>query len=488
MTSPLSHLEPIGLWKHFDSLRAIPRPSGDESKVIEYIEANAKRMGWGVRRDAVGNICLQVPSSQGREGQPIVVLQAHLDMVCEKEVGSDFDFSRAPIDVSVHGDWVSSKGTTLGADNGIGVAAALAVCEDTTVEHGPIELLFTVDEEGSLSGAKQLDPTLVRGRILLNLDAENDDQIVIGCAGGCDTEIEYGARRAMAPEGHIPVKLSVGGLLGGHSGLSIHENRGNAIRILARILRRYLREQEIYVERIEGGNKSTTIPREAYAVFFAPEKYLSRAQQLIDEVSEAFMREIGVVDSGLRVMLERTATPSVSPFDCSSTRRLVRLLNALPHGVLAMSRAHPTQVHSSTNLASVRTDVDRVTLTMSSRSMLQWSLDGVLNQIDAVSRLAGAATEETSAYGPWHVHEQSTAMALALAAFEKVYGTRPRCTVIHGGLECGPLSERLPGIDMICFGPRIENAHTPTERVSISSVQRFYSVLGDMLTRVGTHA
>lgn len=488
MTSPLSTLEPRNLWKRFDELRSIPRASGDESHVIDYIEARAKENGWTVRRDAVGNVCLRVPASPGLDALPIVVLQAHLDMVCEKDAGSDFDFSRNGIQAVLEGDWVTARGTTLGADNGVGVAAALAVCEDPSTVHGPVELLFTVDEEGSLSGAKQLDPSLVRGRILLNLDAENDDELVIGCAGGCDTEIEYGARRAPAPDGLIPMKLSVGGLLGGHSGLSIHENRGNAIRILARILRRYLREQEIYLWGIEGGNKPTAIPREAHAVFYTPEKFLPRARQLVDEVTEAFMREIGVVDSSLRVTLEPTDRPTVSPFDCSSTRRLVRLLNALPHGVLAMSRTHPSQVHSSTNLASVRTDIDRVTLVMSSRSMLQWSLDGVLNQIDAVSRLAGAATEETSAYGPWHAQEQSVASDLAVAAFEKVHGHPPRRAVIHGGLECGPLSERLPGVDMISFGPRIEGAHTPAERVNVPSVQRFHAFLVDFLARVGSRA
>lgn len=484
MTNPLSNLEPKSLWMHFDKLRSIPRPSGDENGVIDYIENLASRHGWLVRRDDVGNVSVRVPASPGRESRAPVVLQAHLDMVCEKDAASDFDFSRGAIHVETDGDWVVARGTTLGADNGVGVAAALAVCEDSNVQHGPVDLLFTIDEEASLRGAKELDPSIVQGRILLNLDAENDDELVIGCAGGCDTEIEYGARRAPAPDGLIPLKLSVGGLLGGHSGLSIHENRGNAIRILSRILRRYLREQEIFVWGIEGGNKPTAIPREATAVFYAPEKFLPRAQQIVDEVTEAFMREIGVVDSNLRVTLEPVPRPSINPFDCSSTRRLVRLLNALPHGVLAMSRSHPTQVHSSTNLASVRTDVDRVTMVTSSRSMLQWSLDGVLNQIDAVSRLAGAATEESSAYAPWHAHENSVATSLAIAAYQKVYGREPVRAVIHGGLECGPLSERIPGVDMVSFGPRIEGAHAPGERVNILSVQRFHSFLIEFLDRV----
>ncbi|MFW5739577.1 MAG: beta-Ala-His dipeptidase, partial [Myxococcota bacterium] len=436
------------------------------------------------RRDRVGNVCVCVPATAGRESQRVVVLQAHLDMVCEKDAGSDFDFSRGAIEVAVEGEWVVGKGTTLGADNGIGVAAALAVCEDPNSDHGPVELLFTVDEEASLRGAKEIDPSLVQGRILLNLDAENDEEIVIGCAGGSDTEIEYGARRAPAPDGLGPYKLGVSGLLGGHSGLSIHENRGNAIRILARILRRCLREQEIFVWGIEGGNKPTAIPREAHAVFYAAEKFVPRAQAIADEVSEAFLREIGVVDSNLRVTLEAAEPQAITPFDCSSTRRLVRLLNALPHGVLAMSRTQPAHVHSSTNLASVRTDVDRVTIVLSSRSMLQWSLDGILNQIDAISRLAGAATEESSAYAPWHAQESSHALAVAASSYEDVFGTQPRRAVIHGGLECGPLSERIPGIDMVSFGPRIEGAHAPGERVNIPSVQRFDAFLRSFLPRV----
>ncbi len=484
MTSPLINLEPKALWEHFDALRSIPRPSGDESSAIDYILAFADRKGWSVRRDAAGNVSVRVPATSALESRPGVVLQAHLDMVCEKDVGSDFDFSRGPIDVGVEGDWVVARGTTLGADNGIGVAAALCVCADPEVEHGPVELLFTVEEEGSLRGAKQIDPSLLRGRILLNLDAENDEEIVIGCAGGCDTEIEYGARRASAPDGLIPLKLRVEGLLGGHSGLSIHENRGNAIRILARILRRYLREQEVFVWGIEGGNKPTAIPREAFAVFYAQEKFIVRARAIAGEISEAFMREIGVVDSNLRVTLERTEEQSVTPFDCSSTRRLVRLLNALPHGVLAMSRTQPSQVHSSTNLASVRTDVDRVTLVMSSRAMLQWSLDGIVNQIDAVSRLAGAATEQTSAYSPWHAQESSRAVEIAVEAYREVFGREPRRAVIHGGVGGGALSGRIAGIDMASFGPRIEGAHSPGERVHVPSVQRFHAFLRSFLLRV----
>ena len=484
MTSPLSNLEPKALWMLFDTLRTIPRASGDENHVIEYVEALAKDHAWPIRHDRAGNVCVQVPATVGHEGQPLVVLQAHLDMVCEKDAGSDFDFSRAPIEVAVEGDWVVAKGTTLGADNGVGVAAALAVCADSTSEHGPVELLFTVDEEESLRGAKQIDPSLVQGRILLNLDAENDEELVIGCAGGCDTEIEYAARRAPAPEEAVAWKLSVSGLLGGHSGLSIHENRGNAVRILARILRRCLREIELFVWSIEGGNKPTAIPREAHAVFYASDKAIPRARAIADAVAEAFLREIGVVDSNLKVTLEPAPAQTVPPFDCSSTRRLVRLLNALPHGVLAMSRTHPARVHSSTNLASVRTDVDRVTIVLSSRSMLQWSLDGILNQIDAVSRLAGAATEETSAYSPWHAQEESRAVELAAAAYEKVYGKQPRRAAIHGGLECGPLCERIPGVDMVSFGPSIDGAHTPGERVNIPSVQRFYGFLQAFLASV----
>lgn len=485
VTSPLSKLEPAPLWAHFDAIRSIPRPSGDETGVIEYVESCAKAHDWVVRRDEAGNVCVRVPATPGRESRQPVVLQAHLDMVCEKDAGNDFDFSRGAIDLAVEGDWVVAKGTTLGADNGIGVAAALTVCEDSAAEHGPIELLFTIDEEGSVCGAKHIDPSLIQGRILLNLDSEDDSEIVVGCAGGCDTEIEYGARRTSPPEGHVALKLSVGGLLGGHSGLAIHENRGNAVRILARILRRYLKENEIYVWSIEGGNKPTTIAREAHAVFFAAEKFVPRARQIALEVRESFMREIGLVDSGLVVTLEGAGDQRVPPFDCSSTRRLVRLLNALPHGVLAMSRTDPARVHSSTNLASVRTDVDRVTVLLSSRSMLHWSLDGILNQIDAVSRLAGAATEQTSAYSPWHALEGSMATELAAAAYTEVYGREPRRAVIHAGLECGPLSERIPGIDMVSFGPRIEGAHAPGERVHIPSVRRLESFLKAFLSRVG---
>ena len=481
MTSPLTNLEPRALWRHFDQLRTMPRASGDEALVVSYVERWAAQHGWQSRRDAVGNVCVAVPGTTGKETVPGLVLQAHLDMVCEKDAGSGFDFSRSAIAVAVEGDWVTARGTTLGADDGIGVAAALALCEDQSIAHGPLELLFTVDEESSVRGAKELDPGLIKGRMLLNLDAEDDTEIVIGCAGGCDTEIEYGARRAALHDGQVPLRMSVSGLMGGHSGLAIHENRGNAIKILARILRHCLRESEIFVWSIEGGNKPTAIPRQAQAVFYVAAKFVDRVREIAEETYDAFVREIGVVDPSLSVTVEEAEEQAVPPFDCSSTRRLVRLLNALPHGVLAMSRTHPTKVHSSTNLAAVRTDVDRVTIVMSSRSMLQWGLDGILNQIDAVSRLAGAATEQTSGYSPWHGLAESKVTELAVSAFEKAFGSAPRRAVVHAGLECGPLSERIADLDMVAFGPRIEGAHAPGERVHIPSVQRFYTFLQHFL-------
>jgi dipeptidase D len=374
-----------------------------------------------------------------------------------------------------------SNRTTLGADNGIGIAAALAVAEDADTPHGPLELLFTVDEEATVDGAKKLESSIVAYRRMLNLDAENDEELVVGCAGGADVDIEYGVRRTPVQEDGVAVVLQVRGLRGGHSGLSIHESRGNAIKILARVLRRWLRLAEVYIWSIEGGNKPTAIAREASALLLVPVKLVDRLRAIADQAAQAFLDELGDLDGGLEVTLDKAKCPDVPPMDCSSTRRLVRLLNALPHGVQAMTREEPQRVHTSANLAAVRTGVDRVTITMSARSMLAWGLDEMLNQIDATSCLAGAATEEIAVYPPWRAVEGSPMVALAHRIYGEVFSSEPRLSAIHAGAECGVIGQRVPDMDMVSFGPLIEDAHSPSERVSVASVQRFHLFLSRFL-------
>lgn len=484
MKTVLTDLQPARVWFHFDRIRCIPRASGEEAEVRRYVEQVAAERGWTSSTDRAGNICVRVPATPARASARTVVLQAHLDMVCEKEAGLDFDFGRSPIAARVEDDWVTSTRTTLGADNGIGVAAALAVCEEPGVDHGPIEILLTVDEEANGTGAEALEPGFVEGRTMINLDSEDDGVVVIGCAGGCSTEVEYAARRSPAPKDYEPVRLSISGLRGGHSGLTIHENRGNAIKLLARVLHRFFGKADLYLGTCEGGNKHNAIPRDASATLFVPAAFVDRARQIVSDAYDEIASEIRSIDPDFRMVLEPAEPQSVPPFDCSSTRRLVRLLVALPHGVIAMSRDLPGVVESSTNLATVRTDVDRVTIVNNSRSLYASSLRAVLDQIDSISRLAGADSTESAAYPPWRADRSSPLIELVRNAARDTVGATPALYTMHAGLECGVVAQRIPGMDIVSFGPLIEGAHAPGERVSIPSVARFYRVLGSLLSRL----
>lgn len=485
MNAPLTGFEPARLWAHFDHIRSIPRPSGQEAAVIAYVERVARDRGWTVRRDAIGNVVVKVPPTPGRKSARPIVLQAHLDMVCEKVPSSNFDFSKDPINARIDGDWLVATETTLGADNGIGVAAALAACEEPGCEHGPIEILLTVDEETSGIGALKLDPSMVEGRTMLNLDSEDDSMVVVGCAGGCSTEIEYAAKRAAAPSDYTPVRVSVGGLRGGHSGLTIHENRGNAIKLLARVLHRFLAKADLYLSSCEGGSKQNAIPRDASALIYVPTSFLPRAREIVETTRSEIVSEVGSTEPDLRISVEPTEPTATAPFDCSSTRRFIRLLVALPHGALAMSQQAHGVVETSTNLATVATESSRVTIVSSSRSLRSSNLRFLLDQLDAISRLAGADASESAGYPPWHVDPESSLARLVRTTSQEVMGKPPVMTTMHAGLECGVIAQRIPDMDMISFGPLIEGAHAPGERVNVPSVQRFYKLLTTLLGRLG---
>ena len=478
VTTSLPEIHPRRLWKHFDAIRQIPRPSGDEQKVAAYVEAVARDRAWTVKRDAAGNLCLCVPATAGRENVPPLALQAHLDMVCEKREDRDFDFTQQPIEAVLEGDWVSSRDTTLGADNGIGVSAALAICEDPDTSHGPVEILLTVDEEGTGAGAAGLDPSLLSARRMINLDAEREGALVVGCAGGCSTEIDFAARRAAIPKGSVPFLFRVSGLTGGHSGLLIQSNRGNAIKLLARVLARILAKCDATIWNLEGGNKHNSIPREAHALVYLPAQVVEQARQLVELSFQEFRSEVGPVDPGIQLSIRDIEPQTLLPFDCSSTRRLIRLLMALPHGVHGMSRDVPTMVETSINLATVHSDVDRVHVVMSSRSLAASGLRCLLDQVDATARLAGADTTEIGFYPPWYARPDSPLVSVAAAACREVFGSAPPQVSIHAGLECGLITPKFDSFDIVSIGPLIEGAHAPGERVSVQSVQRLYRVLG----------
>ena len=484
MSSPLESLEPKLLWQHFDTIRQIPRPSKHEEKIIAGVKSWAADRGFEVVQDAAGSMTIKVPPTPGHEDAPTVILQGHLDMVCEKNADVGLDFMTEGIEVEVVGDWVQAKGTTLGADNGIGVAAGMAVADDPDAVHGPLELLCTVDEETGLTGAKDLDPAIITGRIMLNLDTEEDGSIYIGCAGGADSLATLNVGRRMASLGSIPMKISVTGLRGGHSGLNIIENRGNAIKLATRVLLAAIEEGiDLDLVSMTGGSKHNAIPRECFAVCRVDKAKTEALKAVAERKTKEFRDEFLATDPDLAVAIDELDDDESrrQVLNVHSRDRLLRTLDGLPHGVMAMSRDVPGLVETSNNLATVATDDEHAMVTVSYRSSVMPALFAVRSQVDSIFRQAGATVHVDDAYPGWKPNPDSPIVKTTSDVFERLFGSKPEIKAIHAGLECGLLVEKVPGMDVVSIGPQIENAHSPEERVQISSVQKFYKHLTALL-------
>ncbi len=480
MPSPLDQLEPRLVWRHFDAIRQIPRPSKNEERIAEHVVSWARGRRFEVKRDRVGNVVVRVPASPGHEKAPVTVLQGHLDMVPEKNSDVSFDFLKDPIQVRVDGDYVYAKGTTLGADNGIGVAGAMAVAEDPSAVHGPLELLFTVDEETGLTGAMQLDPAVLAGRTLLNLDTEEDAALYIGCAGGADTHAKFAIARKDTRPGTLALHIAVRSLRGGHSGVDIHENRGNALKFLLRVLDA-IRERGVRfaVVWLGGGSKHNAIPREADAVIRIAPHNRAKLRKAVEGASAALKEEFGEICPNAHVDVTPVEDDAANRrvWRPGDARRVIDALLACPHGVLAMSRAVPGLVETSNNLAVVATEDGTVNVTTSTRSSVMPSLAAATGEIAALFRLAGAEVELQDGYPGWKPNPNSSVLKLVERVYEQEFRARPHVKAIHAGLECGLIGERCPGMDMVSFGPQIESPHSPDERVQISTVGKFYRLL-----------
>ncbi len=486
MSSPLEGLEPRHIWQHFDGIRKVPRPSKHEEKVVEHVLAWAKDRGFEVLRDQVGNLVIKVPATPGHENAPTVVLQGHLDMVCEKNTDVEFDFMNDPIQVIVEGDWVKAVGTTLGADNGIGVAAGMAIADDPDAVHGPLELLLTLDEETGLTGAMGLDGSMLEGRIMINLDTEEDGAVYIGCAGGADSTAEFPLSRRRALLGSIPARLVVRGLRGGHSGVDIHENRANAIKLSVRtLLKAIAAGLEIDLVSLEGGSKHNAIPRESFAVVRLPKVSFDEMAGIVESCRTDFAEEFPN-EPGLEMALERLDDTDEyhRPMNVHNRDRLLHALNGIPHGVLAMSRDVPGLVETSNNLAVLTTEETRAVLTTSHRSSVMPALYGVQGQVRSICVLAGASVEVHDAYPGWKPNPDSPTVRLAAEVHQRLFGKAPELKAIHAGLECGLLLDKVPGMDIISIGPVIKNPHSPDEAVQISSVANFYRFLKEILAEL----
>jgi dipeptidase D len=483
MSEAVSGLEPALLWKHFAAISSIPRPSKSEAAVARYVIETAQRTGCSVDRDAVGNLLIRKPASPGREGAPSICLQGHLDMVCEKNAETAHDFNKDPIRLQRNGDHIKATGTTLGADNGIAVATSLALMEDERVQHGPLEFLLTIDEETGLTGAKNLDPNLISSRILLNLDSEEEGALYVGCSGGRDTNGSWKLAWEKAPARSHIVRISVKGLKGGHSGLDIDKQRGNAIKIAARAAV-LLTARGARVSAFNGGNKRNAIPREAEVTLYLPQVQWDESVQLIERFQEVIQAELQASDPGVKVSIATVKTRRGKVWARALQNKILATVAAMPHGVTKMSADIPGLVQTSSNLGVIRSTKNEVVMSTSQRSSVASEMADVAYSAAACLQLGGAKVDAGVGYPGWKPNLESPVLKLAQATFKDLYRRDPAVKAIHAGLECGIIGEKIPGIDMVSFGPTIENAHSPDESVEIASVDHFYKYLLRMLDRL----
>jgi dipeptidase D len=471
-------LEPAEVWRHFAALNATPRPSGREAAARAYVEQVVTATGAPYAQDKQGNIVVTLAATDERlSSAPPVAVQAHLDMVCQKRPEIEHDFNLDPIRPRREGDLIFATGTTLGADNGIGAALALALATDTTVQHGPLELIFTVEEETGLHGALNLDPALVNSRLLINLDSEDPDELTVGCAGGAGTILYLPYQGETPPTGHTGAAIVVSGLKGGHSGVQIHEPLANAIKLLAGTINAACEVGIAFrLAGIDGGTAHNAIPRDATAKLAIAPFQLPRLQAVIQERLQTLQREWSAAEPNLSLEVQRIdLPPHVLPAAYSTA--LLRLLNELPHGVIKMSDDFPGKVETSSNLAAVHTEPEIVEVATSSRSFSETALAKVQDEIATLGRDAGANIEVRDGYPGWEPDPGSYLLAVAKQVYPQVFGKESAVEVMHAGLECGVLVSRLPGMEAISFGPLIRGAHTPEEHVYASTVESTWRLL-----------
>lgn len=485
MNKVLNQLKPEAVWRYFEEICQVPRPSKKEEKIIAFLQEFGKKQGLETLTDAVGNVLIRKPATTGREQAPTVVLQAHSDMVCEKNAGTDHNFDTDPIRPYIDGEWVRAHGTTLGADDGIGIAACLAVLAATDIAHGPIECLFTVDEETGLSGAFALQPGFLKGKILLNLDSEDEGEIFIGCAGGIDTTVRLPRRQEPVAAGHFAATIRVKGLQGGHSGDDINKGRGNAIKILNRFLWEFHQKHPLRIAALEGGNLRNAIAREASATVVLPGGAAKEAIRAEFNIYASEMERVWkITEPGLQLELESADLPATAA-DNTSTTTLLGSLYACPHGVFSMSYRMPGLVETSTNLAAVReTPEGEWLITTSQRSDVDSEKMNIAHMVESLFLLAGAGVTHGDGYPGWAPNPDSPVLKVAVESYRRLFGKEPVVRSIHAGLECGLFLEKYPEMDMISFGPTLRGVHSPDEKIEIRTVEMWWNHLVDILTHV----
>jgi dipeptidase D len=480
----LSDLDNAVLWRYFKDICSIPRPSRNEGRVIDFLLAFAHEHRLPVKKDITGNVLISKPASPGMENRKTVILQSHMDMVGEKEPGLPHDFSMDPITPVVDGDWVRASGTTLGADDGIGMAAQLTILADRDLQHGPVECLFTVDEESGMTGAKKLEPGFMNGEILINLDSEDEGELFIGCAGGIDTMGTFKFKTKKPDAALMAFRMAVGGLKGGHSGDKIHKSPGNAIKILNRFLWKATGDFRLALSNFDGGNLRNAIPREAYAIFTVPDAMVDGFEDFYRKFVDTLTLELKDFEPDLNFHLDRAELPEYI-LTRKRQRRLLSSIYACPHGVIAWSPTLDGLVETSTNLASIQfTAPDTTIVTTSQRSSVESAKKDIADRMACCLALGGARVEHSDGYPGWTPNPESEILKITSGIYAGLFGQEPLVRAIHAGLECGLILQKYPGLDMLSFGPTIQGAHTPSERINIKTTEKFWKLLLEVLARI----
>lgn len=474
MQNVFENLKPANVWRYFDEIMQIPRPSKHEEKVSAYLQKFGKDLGLETLSDSLGNVLIRKPASKGYEKSTGVCLQAHMDMVCEKNGDKVFDFLKDGIQPILDGEWLTADGTTLGADDGIGVAAILAILADNSLEHGPLEALFTVDEETGLTGANGLATDWLKSEILLNFDDEDEGEYCIGCAGGIDTTVAIDYTTRPVPTGEKSYRVRVYGLKGGHSGDDINKGLGCANKMLTRILWNGTQDCKMGMARIDGGNLRNAIAREAWADIVVAEEYDARFCAMVKDFAEKIKFEFRSTEPGLQIELQPIEQPECL-IDRQTQYNLLDALYACAHGVLAMSREIPNFVETSTNLASVKMDGKQIHIATSQRSSVESAKYAAAQKIEATFRMIGAHVSHGDGYPGWTPNPKSRVLKVGVEVYKKLYGKEPVVRAIHAGLECGLIGEKYPKMDMISYGPTLRGVHSPDERIEIKTVEMFWN-------------
>lgn len=483
MSKAIRNLEPQALWNHFADLNSVPRASKKEEQVIAFMEAFGKKLGLATVVDDAGNVIIKKPASKGMEGRPTIVLQSHLDMVHQKNAETDFDFATQGIKMIVKGDWVHADGTTLGADNGIGVAAIMALLSSTDIPHPPLEALFTIDEETGMTGAIALQGGMLEGHTLLNLDTEDDDELTIGCAGGVDVTATGTYPAENVPDGMSAFRIGIRGLTGGHSGMDIHLGRGNANKLMNRLLYQADQKMGLRIASIDGGGLRNAIPRESFATVLIPDSQEATFRQWVASKQTILQEEHHTTDPGLNIVFEATDTPA-QVLGEDFQYDLLRACYACPNGIYRMSPDIPGLVQTSNNLARVLVENGTYTIMCLTRSSVETEKFDLAEAIRSTFELIGSDVDFAGSYPGWTPRPEAKIVKLMADLYRQRYQEEPKVNACHAGLECGILGTNYPDMEMISFGPNIRGAHSPDEKVQVSSVQKFWGFLLETLAKV----